>query len=117
MKRVGIRELKEHASEIIKHVTEQQESVELTVRGQPVAVIMPIEKTDPERQRREFWETIQATLSTAREQRLAFLLFHCGLKPGEIMYFYSQEFSDIQELYQLRYSIFEELHDSVLQIH
>ena len=68
-------------------------------------------------QNREFWKTIQATFSTAREQRLAFLLFHCGLKPREIMCFYSQEFSDIQELYQLRYSIFEELHDSVLQIH
>jgi hypothetical protein len=67
-------------------------------------------------QSRELWETMQAMLSTAREQRLAYLLFHCGLKPSEIMYLSSKEFSDIQEIYQLRYSIFEELQESVFQI-
>jgi len=68
-------------------------------------------------QSRELWEAVQAMLSTAREQRLAYLLFHCGLKPSEFMYFCSQEFSNIQEIYQLRDSIFEELQDSVFQMH
>jgi len=56
MRSVGVRELKEHTSEILRAVTEEGESLELTVRGKPVARIVPIEKTDRERAMREFWE-------------------------------------------------------------
>ncbi len=42
-------------------------------------------------------------LPNKREQRLAYLLFHCGLKSREIVRFCPQE----QEIYQLRRIILE----------
>ena len=55
------------------------------------------------------WEAIQTMLSSARERRLAYLLYHCGLKPREIVRFCPQEWSDVQEIYRLRRNIFERL--------
>ena len=57
----------------------------------------------------EVWETLQTMLPDEREQRLAYLLFHCGLKSREIMRFCPQEFSDVQEIYRMRRSIVERL--------
>ena len=57
----------------------------------------------------EMWEHLQAMLPNKREQRLAYLLFNCNLKPGEIVRFCPQEFSDIHEIYQLRRSMMERL--------
>jgi len=31
------------------------------------------------------WDQLQAKLSDQREQRLAYLLYHCGLEPAEIV--------------------------------
>src|SRR5947208_3678665 len=39
----------------------------------------------------EIWDILHMILSNPREQRLAYLLFHCGLKPREIVHFCSQE--------------------------
>jgi hypothetical protein len=55
----------------------------------------------------EVWEFLQTILPGAREQRLAYLLYHCGLKPREIVRFCPQEFSDIREIYRLRRNIVE----------
>jgi hypothetical protein len=44
-------------------------------------------------------------LPDARQQRLAYLLFHCGLKPKEIVRAYPEEFGDVQEIIRLRRSI------------
>lgn len=57
----------------------------------------------------ELWEVIQSQLTDERQQRVAYLIFHCGLKPREIIQFCSREFSNIQEIYRLRRSIFERL--------
>jgi len=57
----------------------------------------------------EVWEAIQTMLVDEREKRLAYLLFHCGLKPREIIRFCSQEWSDIREIYRLRRNIMERL--------
>ena len=57
----------------------------------------------------EVWEILQMILSNPREQRLAYLLFHCGLKPREIVRFCPQEWSDVQEIYHLRRNIMERL--------
>ena len=46
-------------------------------------------------------------LSNNRERRLAYLLYHCGLKPREIVRFCPQEWSDVQEIYLLRRNILE----------
>jgi hypothetical protein len=53
----------------------------------------------------EVWESLQAILLNPREKRLAYLLFHCGLGPREIVRFCPQEWSDIQEIYRLRRTI------------
>ena len=50
----------------------------------------------------EIWEILQTMLPDWREKRLAYLLFHCGLKPREIVRFCPQEWSDVHEIYRLR---------------
>jgi hypothetical protein len=57
----------------------------------------------------EVWERLQCMFLTVREQRLAYLLFHCGLQPGEIVHCCSREFSDLYEVYRLRHNIIERL--------
>jgi hypothetical protein len=54
-------------------------------------------------------EILQSILSNRREQRLAYLLYHCGLLPREIVRFCPQEFSSVEEIYRLRRIIFERL--------
>ena len=57
----------------------------------------------------EVWEILQTMLPNRREQRLAYLLYYCGLKPREIVRFCQEEWSDIQEIYRLRRNIMERL--------
>ena len=45
---------------------------------------------------------LKTLLPNPREQRLAYLFFHCGLDPREIVCFCSQEFNDEGEIYRLR---------------
>ena len=53
----------------------------------------------------QVWQKLQALLSSEREQRLAYLLYHCGLSPTEIVQYCPQEWSDVQEVVRLRRSI------------
>jgi hypothetical protein len=55
------------------------------------------------------WEIIQRMLPNEREQRVAYLLFHCGLQPGEIVRDNPQEFSDVQEVARVRRNIIARL--------
>jgi DNA-directed RNA polymerase specialized sigma24 family protein len=57
----------------------------------------------------EVWEIIQNMLSNKREQRLAYLLFYCGLKAREIVRYLPQEWSDVHEIYSMRRTITERL--------
>ena len=57
----------------------------------------------------ELWEVIRSLLPTRREQRLAYLLFHCSLKPREIVRYCQQEFGDIREIYRMRRNITDRL--------
>jgi hypothetical protein len=57
----------------------------------------------------EVWEILQTMLPDEREKRLAYLSFHCGLGPREIMRFCPREFSDLHEIYHLRRSIMEQV--------
>jgi hypothetical protein len=57
----------------------------------------------------ELWEVIQGLLPHAREKRLGYLLFYCGLKPRDIIRYRPQEFSDVREIYTLRRNIMERL--------
>jgi hypothetical protein len=56
----------------------------------------------------EVWAIIQGILLDAREQRLAYLLFYCGLSPKEVLCC-SSEFDDLSEISLLRYTIMEHL--------
>ena len=53
----------------------------------------------------ELWQIIQRMLSNEREQRIVYLLFHCGFKPEEIAGSWPQEFGDISEIARLRRNI------------
>jgi hypothetical protein len=57
----------------------------------------------------ELWSVIKDLLPGEREQRLAYLLFHCGLKAREVVQFCGQEFSEVNEVYRLRRNIIEKL--------
>ena len=55
----------------------------------------------------EGWSIIEGKLSDARERRLAYLLFHCALRPVEIVSSCPQDFSDVQEVSRIRRDIME----------
>jgi hypothetical protein len=57
----------------------------------------------------ELWEILQRVLPSEREQRLAYLLYHCNLKAREIVRFCQQEWPDVQEIYRLRRNILQRL--------
>ena len=58
---------------------------------------------------RESWERLCGMLPTEREQRVAYLLFHCGLQPMDIVRTYPQEFSSLQEISLVRRTVIEQL--------
>lgn len=55
----------------------------------------------------QLWEFLRNMFPLPRERRLAYLLFHCGLKPRQIVRYCSQEFSDVREIYSRRRSMLE----------
>jgi DNA-directed RNA polymerase specialized sigma24 family protein len=57
----------------------------------------------------EVWDSLKTLLSDPREERVAYLLFHCGLKPREILQVCPQEFDDVREVYSLQRTIMERL--------
>jgi prevent-host-death family protein len=57
MASVGVRELKEHTSEIVRRVRDDGETIDITYRGEVVATIQPKRPIDPERSR-AFWERV-----------------------------------------------------------
>jgi hypothetical protein len=57
----------------------------------------------------EVWEILQRMLPDKREQRLAYLFYHCGLKAREIVRFCPREFSDVREIYRMRRCIVERI--------
>ena len=75
----------------------------------PGAVSSPWPDGEDSLDRSEVWDQLQAKLSDQREQRLAYLLYHCGLEPAEIVRYRPQEWSDIHEVTRLRRIIFMRL--------
>ncbi len=59
--------------------------------------------------RNDLWDKLQARLPNLREQRLAYLLYHCGLEPAEIVRYCPQEWGNVQEVIRLRRTIFMQL--------
>ncbi len=52
-----------------------------------------------------YWERIREMLPSAREQRVAYLLFHCGLQPEDIVRLYPQESGDWQDICRVRRTV------------
>lgn len=84
----------------------------LRASSRPAEVLLP-GPGEPEAQDKtdgcKVWEILKALLPDEREQRLAYLLFHCGLKPVEVARFSPQEFGDIRDITRLRRQIMEQL--------
>ena len=55
------------------------------------------------------WDDIQGFLPDERERRVAYLLYHCGLKPRDIIVRCSHEFKDVQEIYHLNHNVVKRL--------
>ena len=70
---------------------------------EPVKGLLPMETSQ------EFWEQVQKLLPDDREQRLVSLLYHCGLRPAEIVALYPQEWSDVREVIRLQAIILRRL--------
>ena len=47
MRSVGIRELRSETSEILRRVREEGETIQVTHRGQPVALLVPVTPPEP----------------------------------------------------------------------
>lgn len=45
---VGIRELKQHASELIRRVREEGKEIQITYRGEVVALLIPVNRPTPQ---------------------------------------------------------------------
>ncbi len=84
-----------------------QETLRTSALLKDIATFVPGELSleDPQ----ELWKHLQMILPNDREQRLAYLLYHCGLEPGEIVRRCSQEWNDVQEISRLRRTILERL--------
>ena len=62
------------------------------------------------------WARLQAYLTNQRELRLAYLLYHCGLSPAEVVRASQREWSDVHEVACLRRSILVRLMQSPVLI-
>jgi len=60
-------------------------------------------------ERNERWEAIRSFLQNPREQRLAYLLYYCNLKPRQIVQFCPNEFSNVSEIFRLTRNIVDRL--------
>src|SRR5205085_7094448 len=57
----------------------------------------------------EWWSAVESILTDKYERRVIYLLYHCGLKPREILIHASGEFANEQEVYRLRRNGLERL--------
>lgn len=82
-------------------------------RIREVSLAEPCQAGDPPVEERaasfQMWRVLQSLLPDAREQRLAYLLYQCGLSPREIVRLCPQEWNEVQEIYRLRRNILERL--------
>jgi hypothetical protein len=78
----------------------RSKEIPLPEPGQPVEL-----QSEDNCESKEVWDNLIKVLPDRNEQRLAYLIFHCGLKPRQIMHFYPQEFSDVHDIYRLRSNI------------
>ncbi len=67
MSSVGVRDLKEHTSEIVRRVREDGETIDITYRGEIVATIVPRQKRS-QAEMDAFWERQRQLVREAGER-------------------------------------------------
>ncbi len=60
MEEIGIRELKARASAVVRAVRERRARYVITQRGQPVAVLLPVDAVPPQPDPDEVWARLEA---------------------------------------------------------
>jgi prevent-host-death family protein len=55
---IGIRELKSHASEVVRAVKEQRARYVITQRGKPAALLIPLDSALPGKSADEVWDRL-----------------------------------------------------------
>jgi hypothetical protein len=80
-----------------------------TLRAHTYATAIPLPEPagagKAEEDAQAYWERIRGMLPTEREQRVAYLLFHCGLQPEDIVHLYPQEVGDWQNICRVRRTV------------
>ncbi len=56
---VGVRELKKHASELVRRVREEKDAIIITYHGKLVAKMIPMETREPEGEPEHGWATLE----------------------------------------------------------
>ena len=71
MKDIGIRELKTHASELVRHVAEEQATYTITRRGRPVGILAPTDIVAPREKNAgcDAWERMLALADRIGKQK------------------------------------------------
>ena len=71
MKDIGIRELKAHASELVRHVAEEHATYTITRRGRPVGVLAPPDFVVPKAETSgcDAWERLLALADRIGKQK------------------------------------------------
>ncbi|HEX6109744.1 MAG TPA: hypothetical protein VFZ02_10075 [Ktedonobacteraceae bacterium] len=90
----------------------------LRASSRPLATLLPKRKlcnSDMSTTGSEVWEMLEKMPLDNREQRLAFLLFNCGLRPKDIVHTFPEESYNVHEISLLRCTIIERLLDQVDQ--
>jgi prevent-host-death family protein len=68
VEKIGVRELKNQASQIVKNVHEEMAEYVITVRGIPVAVLRPISEVDEQAWRQSELDTFIAQMDSLAQQ-------------------------------------------------
>ena len=78
---IGVRELKNHASRVIRAVREEMAEYVVTLRGEPVAVLRPLTKEEAQRLRQaEVDETLAEIRALAQEIAAAWTSHKSGVE-------------------------------------
>lgn len=68
MKQVGVRGLKNRATQIVRDVREQGEEYVVTVDGEPAAVVRPFTEEDARKSRRAAWKQQLAEMDALAQE-------------------------------------------------
>jgi hypothetical protein len=113
----------QHSSDVLKYLQASLNGVildSLRSYNTPLREIAPppndtAESAAAQSDNGEVWETLSKLLSDVREQRMTYLLFHCGLTPQDIVHTFPEKFHDVHEIALLRRTIIRRMLDYVDQ--